>query len=112
MVQKRPPPTLLVSRALGFRAYALGMASEHVSWNVWHVKHALIQHGKLRVSTCLEDGERLVAPRQLIVATATVIGGVTSGTHGAVERRVFAMDIVLPARGVRSRQHHGVARST
>ena len=70
---------------------------------------ALIQHCGLRVRAGLEQWQRLMAARQFIVASAAIIGGVAGGASSAIERRELAVDVVLPARGVRRGLHHLMA---
>jgi hypothetical protein len=56
-----------------------------------------------------ENRKRFVAPGQLIVAPDAVIGLVAGSASGAVQRGVFSVNIVFPARGVRCGLHYGVA---
>ena len=60
----------------------------------------LIEHRQAGVGSVLEQGERNMSSGQLIVAAATVVGGVARGAIGAIQRSVSAVDIVPPARGV------------
>ena len=69
----------------------------------------LVEHRELRVTACFELRQRHVAARRLIVAAAAKISYVTDRTVRAVQRRVFPVDVVLPARGVRYGHHHLVA---
>ena len=70
---------------------------------------ALVQHCGLGVRAGLEQWQRLVAAGQFVVASAAIIGGVAGGASGSIERRELAVDIVLPARGVRRGLHHLMA---
>ena len=70
---------------------------------------ALIEHGQAGVGSVLEQGERDMSSGQLIVAAATVVGGMARGAVGAIQSGVAAMDIVLPAGGVRDRLHYLMA---
>lgn len=68
-----------------------------------------VEHGKLRVTASLELRQRHVAARRLIVAAAAKISYVTHRAVRTVQRRIFSVDVVLPARGVRYGHHHLVA---
>src|SRR5579863_10410197 len=72
----------------------------------------LVEHGKLRVAARFELRQRHMAARRLIVAAGTKISYVTYRTVRAVQRREFAVDVILPARGVRYGHHHLVAAKT
>ena len=71
-----------------------------------------IQPGGSGVGSSLEDLQRRVAPRQFIVAAAAIICGMTCRAIRAIQCRVLAVNVVLPARGVRGRLHHRMARRT
>lgn len=68
-----------------------------------------VEHGKLRVTAGLELRQGHVAARRLIVAAGAKIGYVAHRTVRTVQRRVFPVDVILPARGVRYGHHHLVA---
>ena len=72
----------------------------------------LVQHGRRCMSSCLEQGQGLMAARKLIVATAAVFNVVAHGAGGAVQCGVLAMRIVFPARRMRNRAHHLMALDT
>lgn len=67
---------------------------------------ALIEHRQLGVCAGLEQRQRLVTPRQFIVTADAIIGGVAGGASSTIERREFAVDVVLPSGGMRCRLHH------
>lgn len=69
----------------------------------------LVEHRELRVTTGLELRQRHVAARRLVVAAAAKISHVADRAGGAIQRRVFSVDIVLPAGRVRYGQHYLVA---
>lgn len=95
----------------GLGAHALCVAlSTSVLEGVASKTRPLIEHGKVSMPASLEDRERLVASRDLVVAAAAVVGRVTGRASSAVKRSVFSVDVVFPARRVRSRQHYDVAR--
>ena len=70
---------------------------------------ALIQHCQAGMGSVLEQGERNVSSGQLIVAAATVVGGVTGGAVSAIQSGIATMDIILPARGVGDGLHYLMA---
>ena len=86
---------------MAIRARVLECMTRHAS--------ALIQHCKLRVGAGLEQGQRLVAARQFVVAAAAIIGGVAGGAISAIERCELTVDVVLPTRGVGRGLHHLMA---
>lgn len=68
-----------------------------------------IEHGWTCMPASGEDGQWLMAPRQLIMASAAGIGCVTRRASGAVNRGVLSVKIVFPARRVGNRLHNLVA---
>lgn len=56
-----------------------------------------------------EDRQRLVTPRQFVVAPDAVIGLVACSAGGAVQCSIFSMQVVFPARRVRNGLHHRMA---
>src|SRR5713226_2814488 len=67
---------------------------------------ALIEHCQLSVGAGLEQRQRLMAARQLVMAADTIIGSVAGGACSAIEGREFAVDIVQPTGGMRRGLHH------
>ena len=70
---------------------------------------ALVQHREVGVSAALEECQRLMTARSLVMTTHASVGNVTSGAFVAVKRGEFAVHIVAPANGVRGRAHGPVA---
>ena len=70
---------------------------------------AFVEHGQLCVSACLKICQRHVGPGQLVVTPVAEIGVVAKRTARSIDRGVFAVNVVLPAGGVRRRKHHLVA---
>ena len=71
-----------------------------------------IEHGRAGMPASGEDGQWLMAPRQLVMASAAGIGSVTRRASGAVNGGELAVKIVLPARRVGNRLHNLVASGT
>jgi hypothetical protein len=71
-----------------------------------------IEHGRAGMPTSGEDRQWLMAARQLIMASAAVIGCMTGRASGAVNGGELAVKIVFPARRVGNRQHNLVAAGT
>ena len=72
----------------------------------------LVQHRQLRVTARLELRQRHVAARRLVVAAAAKISHVTNRAGRAIQRRIFSVNVILPARRVRYRHHDFVAPDT
>jgi hypothetical protein len=70
---------------------------------------ALIQHRQLSVRASLKQRQRLVTAGQFVMTPAAIIGGVARCAGSAIECREFAVDVVLPAGGVRLGLHHLMA---
>jgi len=68
-----------------------------------------IEHSGPRVAAALEQRQRLVAGRQLVMASNAGIRGVAGRTGFAIDCRELPVQIVLPAGRMRCRTHHQVA---
>jgi len=64
---------------------------------------ALVEHCQAGVGSVFEEGEWYMSSRQLIVASATVVGDVAGGASSAIQSGVAAVDIILPARSMGDR---------
>src|ERR1700761_5728135 len=65
-----------------------------------------IEHGWTRMAATGEQRQRFMASGQLVMATAAIIGRMTRSARGTVDRRVLAVNVVFPPRGMRSGFHH------
>ena len=89
------------------RAESFGMAlGAGILERVTRQTSSHIQHRRSGVGACLENRQGHVAAGQLIVTAAAIIGGVAGRAVGAIERGILAVNVVLPARGVRRGLHH------
>jgi len=72
----------------------------------------LVEHRKLRVPSILELRQRQMAAWRLVMATATKIGYVAHRAFRPIDRRVFAVHIILPPGGMRHGHHNLVTAHT
>ena len=68
-----------------------------------------VQHGELGVGAGGEQGQRLMAPGQFIMAAHAGFGTMAQGARGPVLGGILAMDIVFPTDRVGCRPHDLVA---
>lgn len=71
-----------------------------------------VQHGRTGVGASLENRQRHVTPRQLIMAAAAIVRRVARRASGAFQCRILAVNVVFPSRGVRNGLHHHMAGNT
>jgi hypothetical protein len=109
----RRGPAYLISFCSGRRAESLTVALRaSVLERMASETGSDIEHGWAGMPASGEDRQWLMAPRQLIMASAAVIDCVTRRASGAVNRGELAMKIVFPARCVGNRHHNLVAAGT
>ena len=71
---------------------------------------ALVEHRGDGMRAILEERQREMTPRQLIVASAAIVLLVARCAGSPVERGIFSVQIVLPPRRMGFRTHYLVAR--